>query len=166
MDSKIKILIGVLIVGVLLIIGWWMKESARYYSYGGLKLPLGEKITIEGVFLSSCSLENWDECIERIGTKSGPAFEICEWNYKIKTFKEVGRYPDCVHIDLLPLSPKYISKEQLQGFKKYLDKKVRATGVLKVEKIGSKAPNCELLQVGCEREVVIFIPEKIEIIQT
>ena len=166
MDSKAKILIGVLVVGIVLVSGWWVWKSSKYYSYGKLKLPLNKKIMIEGVFLSNCTLENWSECINRMGTKGGPGFEICEWNYKVKTFKEVGKYPDCVHIDLLPFWPKYISKDQLKEFKEYLNKKVKATGILRVERIGSKGPNCELSQAGCEREVVIFIPEKIEIVES
>ncbi|RLJ00360.1 MAG: hypothetical protein DRP03_00505 [Candidatus Aenigmatarchaeota archaeon] len=139
--------------------------TAKDYKYGDLNLVLDKQISIKGVFLSSCTLENYDECISRVGTKSGPGFEICQWNYHLKTFKEVGRYPDCIKIDLLPLGRRYVSEKQLQEFKKYLNKEVNATGILKSVKVGAKGTNCEMTQIGCEREVIIFIPEKIEIVE-
>jgi hypothetical protein len=52
--------------------------------------------------------------------------------------------------------------EQVLKYKNYLKKKVKVTGIVQLIKYGSKDPRCELSQIGCEREVMILIPEKIQ----
>jgi hypothetical protein len=78
--------------------------------------------------------------------------EVCEWDYHIKT-EEVDRHPNCITIGLLPLSADYISDKQLQEFKNYLNKKVEITGIMKSTKWGVKGKDCEMVQIGCERDI-------------
>ncbi len=152
------ILIGlVTVILVVILISNFSYFDKQYYQYGSSKLVVGEKNTARGVFLSSCSLENYDDCLSRAGMKSGPAFEVCEWDYNLRTFKEVGRYPNCIFMG-------DVSDEQLQEFKNYLNKEVEITGTLKSIKVGSNSEGCEMLQIGCERDTTILVPEKITVI--
>ena len=116
--------------------------------------------TFRGILLSSCNLENYDECISRIGMKSGPEFAVCRNNIKVL---EAPKNSDCITI-VSPLNSESISDKQLREFKNYLNKEVEISGTERTIKRGVSGPNCNMVQIGCERDIDVFILKTIRIL--
>lgn len=157
MNKKIStpIVIGIILILAIIVGGftWWQYGEIRKEESNVPEVQIPEKKEIlSGILLSSCSWED-NKCF----VKAGPAFELCEWDYLVKTFKEVGKYPDCIWLDVWPYQ-----NEQVLKYRNYLNKKVKITGTIESIKYGSKDENCELTQIGCERDTIILKPEKIE----
>ena len=127
--------------------------------YGDLVMTPGNKYTVIGVLLSSCFKKDESGEIKMSGCGglfSISDFEVCEWNSYIYSFKEVGRYPNCIGFSVENLSK---IEELLRPY--YLGEKVIITVNAKSTKYGSKDENCDLSKIGCERDIMVYDLENI-----
>ena len=94
--EKTYILIGsvIVILSGIIISSYFLYFNKQAYQYGTSKHVVGKQYTIMGVLL--CDWRD-NKCNP---PKAGPSFELCEWDYTDKTFKEVGRYPNCIIVDI------------------------------------------------------------------
>ena len=51
--------------------------------------------------------------------------------------------------------------ERFAEYEKYYKKRLQLTGVVKSIKWGVKGKNCEMAQIGCERDMILIVPDRI-----